>query len=82
MDNSKIYDVEIGSSRYTSATDRVGSFVVNSGSPTTLDAALNPPQTVIFSGVSPVSNKIIIEVDPAASSTFGYFNFLILTEND
>ena len=83
LDNAKTYDITIGASRNTSATDRVGEYYVG-GTPQTLDAALNPPETITFSGVSPASNAITLsfEVQSSPLSSFAYISFIELIENN
>lgn len=81
LDNAATYDITIGASRDTSATDRIGGYTPDGGTSTnTLDAALNPPQTIKFTNISPTSGIIIIDVWLDGASSFSYINFIEVEE--
>lgn len=80
LNDSKLYDFKITSSRDSTATDRVGLFDID-GSSAVIDAANTPSQDTI-SDLTPVSGELTLTVSPNTGSNFAYLNVIEITEKD
>jgi len=80
VDSSASYTVEISASRDTTDTNRVGEYTVG-GTMQELDAALDPVEKIVFSGVSGadlIANGV--NIAKKSGSTFAYIGSLLITK--
>ena len=84
LNNAKTYYIQIKSSRDSTGTDRHGDFTVNGGTAVDLDASSNSTSGIgeigEWTGVSPSSGNITIDVAIASGSSFAYLSAIIIEE--
>ena len=76
---SSSYDVIVGVSRNTTGA-RVGTYTIGATS-YDLDAILNPPQTITFTGVVPSAGDIVLTTVIKAANIAAHLSFVILIEH-
>jgi titin len=80
LDNGKVYNIRLFGSRLYVGDSRKDVFTIK-GQQQSLETANNTTQTVVFSGIAPVSGAITIDLTVATGSTFGYINVMDIVES-